>query len=84
MKKPNDPKKAPAKKGVSKDGLKAKESGELKKPTKLKPLKEKDKKNWKNNLNDDEEEDFAVEDDIKLSGNLDDDEDEDDGYYDDY
>lgn len=80
MKKPNNTKKGPAKKAAEK----GKESGELRKPTKLKPLKEKEKKNWKNNL-DDEEDDFTLdEDDVKLNTNFDDeDDDDDDDFYDD-
>ncbi len=73
MKKPN-PKKSPLKK----TNEKSKEAGDLKKAT-LKPLKEKEKQNWKNSLNDDEEEDFTMEDDIKLDSGFDDDEEEDDG-----
>ncbi|MBA3704836.1 MAG: hypothetical protein H0W84_02730 [Bacteroidetes bacterium] len=77
MKKPNSSKKSPLKKSD-----KAKDSGELRKPTKLKPLKEKEKKNWKNNL-DEEEEDFAIEeDDVNLEGNFDEEEEE-EGFYDD-
>lgn len=78
MKKPNNSKKSPAKKTDKKD------SGELRKPTKLKPLKEKEKKNWKNNLDEEEDEDFDMEEDVKFSGDLEDeDEDEDGVYYDD-
>ncbi|HEY0030689.1 MAG TPA: hypothetical protein VGC65_08020 [Bacteroidia bacterium] len=78
MKKPSSPKNNPLKKSTDK----AKDSGELRKPTKLTPLKEKNKKNWKSNL-DEEEEDFTVEDDdVKLDGNFDDEE-EDDAFYDD-
>jgi hypothetical protein len=77
MKKPSNSKKSPAKKV-------AKESGELRKPTKLKPLKEKEKKNWKNNLGE-EEEDFSIEEeDIKLDNNFEDDEDDDEFYDDNY
>lgn len=76
MKKPSTAKKSPAKKAD-----KSKDSGELRKPTKLKPLKEKDKKNWKNNL-DEEEEDFNLDDDdLGLDNNFDDD--DDDTFYDD-
>jgi hypothetical protein len=80
MKKPSNSKKSPAKKTADK----GKDSGELRKPTKLTPLKEKDKKNWKNNLDDEEEEDFAVEDDLKLDSNFDDEEEEDSFYDDDF
>jgi hypothetical protein len=74
MKKPSS-KKSPAKKMEKGD------SGELRKPAKLKPLKEKEKKSWKNNLDDEEEEDFSISDeDIKL--NSFDDDDDDDGFYD--
>lgn len=77
MKKPN-PKKSPVKKTTEK----SKDPGDLKKAT-LKPLKEKEKQNWKNTLSD-EDEDFAIEDDIKLDSGFDDDEeDEDVGFYDD-
>ena len=63
-------------KGPVKKSDKTKDSGELRKPTKLKPLKEKEKKSWKNNLDEDDE-DFAIEDpDIKLTGSFDDDDDE--------
>ena len=80
MKKPNNNKKGPAKKAA--DKTKGKEAGELRKPAKLKPLKEKDKKNWKNNLDDDD--DFTLEeDDVKLNTNFDDDDDDDDDFYDD-
>ncbi len=72
MKKTNNSKKASAKKGASK----VKDSDELRKPAKLKPLKEKGKQGWKHKL-DDEEDDFKVEDDIKFDTNFDDDEEED-------
>ncbi len=72
MKKPN-PKKSP----VKKINEKAKDAGDLKKTT-LKPLKEKEKQNWKNSLNE-EDEDFIMDDDIKLDSSFDDDEEEDDG-----
>ncbi|MCE3280397.1 MAG: hypothetical protein K0S44_2588 [Bacteroidetes bacterium] len=77
MKKASTTKKSPLKKAD-----KSKDSGELRKPTKLKPLKEKEKKNWKNNLETDEEEDFNLDDeDLKLDEGLDDD--DDDAFYDD-
>lgn len=76
MKKPSNSKKSPVKKNADK----VKDSGELRKPSKLIPLKEKDKKNWKSSLDEDDE-DFTMEDDVKLDGNFDDDEDED--FYDD-
>ena len=79
MKKPDNTKKISAKKG----GDKGKDSDELRKPAKLKPLKEKEKKGWKHKL-DDEEDDFTVEDDIKFDNSLDDDDDDDDrAFYDD-
>ncbi|HRG51595.1 MAG TPA: hypothetical protein PLL00_02075 [Bacteroidia bacterium] len=81
MKKPNNNKKGPAKKAADKP--KGKDAGELRKPAKLKPLKEKDKKNWKNNLDDDEDDFTLEEDDVKLNTNFDDDDDDDDDYYDD-
>ncbi|MCW3084312.1 MAG: hypothetical protein JWP12_1678 [Bacteroidetes bacterium] len=78
MKKPSTSKKSPAKKAD-----KAKDSGELRKPVTLKPQKEKEKKNWKNNLDDEDEDDFNMEDDdLKLDNDFDDD-DEDDGFFDD-
>lgn len=78
MKKPN-PKKSP----VKKTNDKGKDAGDLKKAATLKPLKEKEKQNWKNSLSEDDE-DFTVEDDIKLDSNFDDDEDDvDDGFYED-
>ncbi|MGB3947123.1 MAG: hypothetical protein WBM13_04005 [Bacteroidia bacterium] len=68
-----------AKKITGKD----KELGELKKPVKLKPLKEKEKKNWKNNLLD-EDDDLNFDDDFKLDDNFDEDDedffDDDDKY----
>ncbi|MBA3970771.1 MAG: hypothetical protein H0X46_01250 [Bacteroidetes bacterium] len=76
MKKPSSTKKTPVKKSTDK----VKDSGELRKPSKLTPLKEKDKKNWKSNIDDDDE-DFAVEDDVKLEDSFDDDDDE--SFYDD-
>lgn len=79
MKKPATVKKSPAKKAD-----KTKDSGELRKPAKLKPLKEKDKKNWKNSLDEEDADDFNMdEDDLKLDNNFDDDDDDDDGFYDD-
>jgi len=60
---------------------KAPDSGELRKPTKLKPLKEKEKKNWKNNLDDDDEDFDLDDDDLSLDSNFDDDDDDD--FYDD-
>ena len=76
MKKLNNTKKVAVKKGSEK----LKDSDELRKPAKLKPLKEKEKKGWKNHL-DDEEEDFRLEDDVKFGNHFDEDEDED--FYDD-
>lgn len=78
MKKASPPKKSPAAKVD-----KSKDSGELRKPTKLKPLKEKEKKNWKNTLDEVEDEEFDVaEDDLKLDDDFVDEEDE-DGFFDD-
>ena len=77
MKKPN-PKKSPLKK----NNEKGKETGDAKKTPKLKPLKEKEKQNWKNSLSE-EDEDFIMDDDIKLDGGFDEDEDEDGGFYED-
>jgi len=75
-------KKTNAKKSpVKKTSEKAKDAGDLKKTT-LKPLKEKEKQNWKNSLGD-EDEDFIMDDDIKLDTEFDDDEDEDGGFYED-
>jgi len=78
MKKPSNTKKSAPKKV----GDKAKDSGELRKPTKLTPLKEKDKKSWKSNL-DDEDDDFAMDEDVKLDNDFDDDDVDDDDFYDD-
>jgi hypothetical protein len=80
MKKPSSSKKNPTKKSADK----GKDSGELRKPTKLKPLTGKEKKNWKNDLDEEEEEDFAVEDDLKLDANFDDDDEEEDFYEDNF
>lgn len=77
MKKPSNSKKGSTKKSPDK----SKDSGELRKPTKLTPLKEKDKKNWKSNL--DDEDDFTLDEDVKLESNFDDEEEEDDAFYDD-
>jgi hypothetical protein len=70
-------KKPIAKKTPAKKMEKGKESGELRKPAKLKPLKEKEKKSWKNSL-EEEEEDFPIDDenDVKLDS-FDDEEDDD-------
>ena len=78
MKKANDSKKGPKKIEKPKD------AGELRKPSKLKPLKEKEKKNWKSNLDDDDD-DFSMEDDVKFNPGFDheEEEEEDDGFYDD-
>jgi len=51
----------------------------LKKPTKLKPLKEKEKKEWKNKLGE-EDDDLILEDDLKFEDGF---EDDDDNVYDD-
>jgi len=80
MKKASNPKNSSPKKTAAK----AKDTGELKKVSKLKPLKEKEKKGWKNSIGDEDDEDFAIEDDIKLDSNFDDDDDDDAGdFYDD-
>jgi hypothetical protein len=79
MKKPSNSKKGLIKKSPDK----SKDSGELRKPTKLTPLKEKDKKNWKSNLDDDED-DFTLDEDVKLDGGFDDDDDDDQFFDDDY
>lgn len=76
MKKTSNSKNTSAKKNVEK----SKENGELRKVTKLKPLKEKEKKSWKNSLNEEEEDDFDFDDDLKLDGDFDD---EDEDYFDD-
>ena len=78
MKKPSSSKKSPIKKSTDK----AKDSGELRKPSKLTPQKEKDKKNWKSSL-DDEDDDFAMDEDVKLDGGFGDDEDVDEEFFDD-
>jgi hypothetical protein len=63
MKKSNNSKKGPAKKKE----VKAKDLGELKKPSKLKPLKGKEKKNLKGSFNEEEEfDDLMDHDDLKL------------------
>lgn len=63
---------------------KTKETGEVKKVSKLKPLKAKEKKGWKNKIGDEEEDDFAIEDDVKLTNFEDDEDDESAGdFYDD-
>ena len=73
MKKTGNAKNSSAKKTT----VRAKETGELKKASTLKPLKEKEKKGWKNNMGDEDDEDFALEDDLKLNDSLDDDDEED-------
>ena len=82
MKKPSSSNNTPTKKTSDKKASdKNKDSGELRKPKKLTPLKEKDKKNWKSNL--DDEEDFKLDEDVKLNENFEEDEEEffdDDGY----
>lgn len=78
MKKSINTKKSPAKKSSPKTA----DSGELRKPAKLKPLKEKEKKNWKQNLDDDDDDFLMVDDDLKFDAFGDDDDDDDD-YYDD-
>ncbi len=70
-----------SKKTAKKKTDKKPDSGELRKPSKLKPLKEKEKKNWKNSLDEDDEEfDMAEDQDMKFDdiGSLDED---DDDYY---
>jgi hypothetical protein len=79
MKKPSNSKKTPAKKA----GDKAKDSGELRKPTKLTPLKAKDKKSWKSNL-DDEDDDFAMDEDMKLEDDFGDEEDDEEFFDDEF
>jgi hypothetical protein len=57
--------------GSSKNSsVKGTDNGELKKPTKLKPLKEKEKKGWKNKLGE-EEDDLIFEDDLKFGDEFD-------------
>ncbi len=85
MKKTSHSKKSPPKKKKPAKG----DSGELRKPNKLKPLKGKENKNWKNSLQEEEEEgDFEMlpeEEDIKFDdlNAMPDEEEEDDGYFDD-
>lgn len=79
MKKPSNSKKGPAKKTADK----AKDSGELRKPSKLTPLKEKDKKNWKSSLDEDDD-DFTMDEDVKLDSGFDDDDDDEEFFDDDY
>ena len=79
MKKVTGSKKNPK---LKKDPKKA-DSGELRKPSKLKPLKEKDKKNWKNSFGDDDEfEELPGDDSMKLEdlSNLEEGEEEEDFY----
>ncbi len=77
MKKAINSKNVPAKKKSTKTG----DSDELRKPAKLKPLKEKEKKSWKNNLDDDD--DFEMEDDVKFDTFDDDDDDTATDFFDD-
>ena len=80
MKKTSYPKNNSAKKNT----VKANENGESKKPSKLKPLKEKEKKGWKNSIGEEDDEDFTIEDDIKLDNSFDDDDEDAEGdFYDD-
>ena len=57
----------------------------MKKAATLKPIKEKEKQNWKNSLSEDDE-DFNAEEGMELDEDFDDEnydkEDEDDGFYD--
>ena len=76
MKKPNNSKKNPVKKTD-----KAKDSGELRKPAKLKPLKEKEKKSWKNNL--DDEDDFDMDEEVEFENDFESEDDEDGEFFDD-
>lgn len=76
MKTPGNPKKSAIKKSTEK----GKEAGELRKPAKLKPLKEKEKKSWKINLEEDDDVDFAVEESLGLDTEF---EDSDDEFFDD-
>lgn len=78
MKKPSNSKKSPVKKSSDK----AKDSGELRKPSKLTPLKEKDKKNWKSSLDDDDD-DFTMDEDVKLEANDFGDSEDDEEFFDD-
>jgi len=75
MKKLSNPKKS-----ASKKADKLGDSGELRKPAKLKPLKEKEKKSWKNSL-DEEDDDFMMEEEDLKFDSFDDDDDDD--FYDD-
>ncbi len=79
MKKPSNSKKSPVKKSSDK----GKDSGELRKPAKLTPLKEKDKKSWKANLEEDED-DFTVDEDVKLDSDFVDDVDDDEFFDDEF
>lgn len=69
MKKPGNPKNSPIKKNTEK----GKEAPEVKKPT-LKPLKEKEKKSWKHNLMDEDDEDFSIDEDLNLDDDFEDEE----------
>ena len=75
---------ANSKKNLKKKDKKS-DSGELRKPAKLKPLKEKEKKNWKQSFNEDDE-DFEMlpeDDNLKLDDFSSDIEEEEDGFYED-
>jgi hypothetical protein len=74
MKKTGNQKNSPAKKSTEK----GKEAGDLKKTPKLKPLKEKEKKSWKNSLNVDDEDDFGFDEDLKLDSDFDEEDEEED------
>lgn len=71
MKKPSNSKKSPVKKSADK----AKDSGELRKPSKLIPQKEKDKKNWKSSLDEGDDDEFEMDEDVKLESDFDEDDD---------
>lgn len=81
MKKANNSKKSLSVKKTEK----GKESGELRKPIKLKPLKEKEKKNWKKNVDDEDDEDGFMMDEggIGLDSSFEDSDEEDEGFFDD-
>lgn len=70
----------PSKKAAKKITKKA-DSDELRKPAKLKPMKEKEKKNWKQSIEEDDDMDMLPDEDLKLDDL--DAADEEDEYFDD-
>lgn len=60
---------------LKKGNNKGNDTSELKKATKLKPLKEKEKKSWMHSLND-EDDDFNIDDELNLETDFEEEEDE--------